>query len=131
MVSPNERSAVVIQAQRTRAGHAADADLCVGKALTRGGDRLMVRSHSGRRLHPRCESYVAMGVEPTRAPWSVAYSASTSFPLQQKGDMATKNSKSAPSKSSEKSQDAIALLTADHKAVKALFRKFDELVELE
>jgi len=33
--------------------------------------------------------------------------------------------------SSEKSQDAIALLTADHKAVKALFKKFDELVEQE
>ena len=33
--------------------------------------------------------------------------------------------------SSEKSQDAIALLTADHKAVKALFKKFDELVDQE
>jgi len=46
--------------------------------------------------------------------------------------MATNTSKSRPAKgSSEKSQDALALLTADHKAVKAMFKKFDELAEQE
>ena len=45
---------------------------------------------------------------------------------------ASNSPKSGSAKSSsEKSQDAIALLTADHKAVKALFKKFDELVEQE
>jgi hemerythrin-like domain-containing protein len=46
--------------------------------------------------------------------------------------MATSTSKSAPAKGSNaKSQDAIALLTADHKSVKALFKKFDELMDEE
>ena len=45
--------------------------------------------------------------------------------------MATSKSKSTtPAKgSNEQGQDAIALLTADHKAVKALFKKFEELAE--
>jgi hemerythrin-like domain-containing protein len=38
----------------------------------------------------------------------------------------------APAKGpAKKGQDAIALLTADHKAVKALFRKFEDLIDEE
>jgi hemerythrin superfamily protein len=36
---------------------------------------------------------------------------------------------SSTSKSSVKGQDAIALLTADHKAVKAMFKEFEKLME--
>ena len=46
--------------------------------------------------------------------------------------MTTTTTKSPPGKGENaKSQDAIALLTADHKAVKALFKEFEELVEQE
>jgi hemerythrin-like domain-containing protein len=44
--------------------------------------------------------------------------------------MATSTSKSTPVKGeTAKHQDAIALLTADHKAVKALFKEFEQLTE--
>jgi len=44
--------------------------------------------------------------------------------------MATSKSKPAPAREPvAKGQDAIALLTADHKAVKALFKKFEQLAE--
>ena len=46
--------------------------------------------------------------------------------------MATSTSKSAPARGeTSKQQDAIALLTADHKAVKALFEQFEKLMEQE
>ena len=46
--------------------------------------------------------------------------------------MATSTSKSTPAKGeTAKHQDAIALLMADHKAVKALFKEFEQLTEQE
>jgi hemerythrin superfamily protein len=43
--------------------------------------------------------------------------------------MATTSSKSAHPKGRNNQTDAIALLTADHRAVKALFKQFDELTK--
>lgn len=45
--------------------------------------------------------------------------------------MATPSSKSTTRKRESNSADAIALLTADHKAVKALFKQFEALTEQE
>jgi hypothetical protein len=45
--------------------------------------------------------------------------------------MATTSSKSANPKGRNNGTDAIALLTADHKAVKALFKQFEELTQQE
>lgn len=45
--------------------------------------------------------------------------------------MATTKSKTTPVKGDTQDQDALALLTADHEAVKALFDEFDDLGEQE
>ena len=53
----------------------------------------------------------------------------SSFNGKRKETIATTSSKSADPKGPNKETDAIALLTADHKAVKGLFKEFEDLTK--